>query len=116
MTKFRLTACVAVLISAGLVSQAAAEEVGVVRTATVRTSDLNLASEQGAATLLRRISAQAFDLCAVTDTPLNPRAGHEQQACTARAVARSLAGVHSPAVAAAYAHRYRAAPTEVAAR
>ncbi len=116
MTRLMLTACLAALISGGVVSQASAEDHTVIETGAVKTSDLNLASEQGARSLVRRVAARANDLCAQTDTPLARGAEKSRRACVAKAVATSVARINSPMVTAEYTGVYGAATAVVASR
>jgi UrcA family protein len=116
MTRLMLTACLAALISGGVVSQASAEDHTIIETGAVKTGDLNLATEQGARTLVRRVAARANDLCTQTDTPLARGAEKSRRACVAKAVATSIEGLNSSVVWAEFTRAYGAAPTVVAAR
>jgi UrcA family protein len=116
MTRLILTTGLAALILGGVVSRASAEDHTVIATAVVKTSDLNLAAEQGARTLLRRVAARANDLCTQTDTPLARGAEKSRRACVAKAVATSVAGIDSPAITAEFTRVYGAEPTVVAMR
>ena len=116
MTRFMLTAGFAALILGGVVSQATADDHTVIETGAVKTSDLNLATAQGARTLVRRVAARASDLCTQTDTPLARGAEKSRRACAAKAVAVSVTRLNAPLVTAEYTRVYGAAPTVVAAR
>ena len=116
MTRLLLTACLATLISGGLASQVSAEDHIVIETGGVTTSDLNLATERGADTLVRRVTAKATDLCTQTATPLARGAERTRRQCVAEAVAHSLAQIDSPLIDAAYARRHGVAPAALASR
>jgi UrcA family protein len=116
MTRLILTTGLAALLLGGVVSQASAEDHTVTATAVVKTSDLNLAADQGARTLLRRVAATANDLCTQTDTPLARGAEKSRRACVAKAVTTSVAGIDSPVITAEFTRVYGAAPTVVATR
>jgi UrcA family protein len=116
MTRLILTVGCAALILGGIASQASAEDHTVVETGAVKTRDLNLADEQGARVLLRRVAARASDLCTQTDTPLARGAEKSRRACVAKAVATSVAGIGSPVITAEFTRMYGAAPTVVAMR
>jgi UrcA family protein len=116
MTRLILSIGVAALLLGGVVSQASAEDHTVIETGSVKTSDLNLAAEQGARALLRRVAARASDLCTQTDTPLARGAEKSRRACVAKAVATSVAGISSPVITAEFTRLYGAAPTVVATR
>jgi UrcA family protein len=116
MTHRILTISLAALLLGGMASQAAAEDHTVIETGAVKTSDLNLANEQGAKTLLRRVTAKASDLCTQTDTPLARGAEQSRRECVAKAVATSVAGINSPVVTAEFTRVYGAAPRVVASR
>jgi len=116
MSRLMLAACIASLFSGGVVSQAFAGDRIVIETGAIRISDLNLDTEQGARTLIRRIAAKAGDLCAQTDSPLVRGAEQARRACVAKAIATSVAKVNSPAVTAEYARLSTETPTLVAVR
>lgn len=116
MTRLMLTIGIAALMSGGVVSQVSAEDHTVIETGAVKTSDLNLATEQGARILVRRLTATANDLCTQTDTPLARGAEKSRRACATKAVATSVAGIDLPTVTAEYTRLYGATPTTVAAR
>jgi UrcA family protein len=116
MTRLILYTGLAALFLGGVVSQASAEDRTVIATAVVKTSDLNLAADEGARVLLRRVAAKANDLCTQTDTPLARGAEKSRRACVAKAVATSAAGINSLAVTAEFTRVYGAAPTVVATR
>jgi len=116
MTRLILTASVAALFLGGAASQASADDRTVIETGAVKTSDLNLATEQGARALLRRVDATAKDLCTQTPTPLARGAEKSRRLCVTKAVATSVAGINSPRVTAEFTRVYGAAPTVVATR
>jgi UrcA family protein len=116
MNRLMFAACLATLISGGLTSQAFAEDHIVIETGGVTTSDLNLATERGADTLVRRVTAKATDLCTQTDTPLARGEERTRRQCVAEAVAHSLAQIDSPLIDAAYARRHGVAPATLASR
>jgi UrcA family protein len=76
--------------------------------ATVQFADLDLASDSGAATLLRRIEAAAQQVCG------NPHEGQplerqmRVQECNARAIERAVTDVGAPKVMLAYRTRHSA--------
>jgi UrcA family protein len=70
--------------------------------ATVRYDDLNLATEQGAHTLYRRIATVAKQVCPDGDIRDLSRLAHAQ-ACQKEAIERAVRAVNSPHLAAAYA-------------
>jgi UrcA family protein len=116
MTRLMLTVGIAALMSGGVISRASAEDHTVIETGAVKTSDLNVATEQGARTLVRRVAARASDLCTQTDTPLARGAEKSRRACVAKAVAVSVARINAPWVTAEYTRAYGASSTVVAAR
>ena len=116
MTRLMLTAGFAALILGGVASRASADDHTVIETGAVKTIDLNLATQQGARTLVRRVAARASDLCTQTDTPLARGAEKSRRACVAKAVAVSVARINAPRVTAEYTRAYGAPPTVVAAR
>jgi UrcA family protein len=116
MSRLIFTACIAAVISGGMVSQAFAGNRIVIETGVIRISDLNLATEQGARTLVRRVAAKAGDLCAQADSPLVRDVEKARRTCVAKAVAKSVAGLDAPMVTAEYTRLYPEAATLVAAR
>jgi len=116
MSRIIFTACIAALISGASASQAHAGDRTIIETGAVRISDLNLASEQGARTLIRRVAAKASDLCAQTDSPLVRGAEQARRACVEKAIATSVARISSPTVTAEYTRLYPEAATFVATR
>jgi UrcA family protein len=116
MKNLQIITCLAVLISSGVASQASAADQIVVETGVIGVADLNVATEKGAEALVRRVTAKATDLCTPVESPLaRPDPGGFRQ-CVAQAVARPLIHVDAPLVTAVYAHRFGAAPSEVASR
>jgi UrcA family protein len=73
-----------------------------VPSATVRFGDLNLATEQGARTLYRRIAMVAKQVCPDGGSRDLSRLAHAQ-ACQKQAIERAVREVNSPHLAAAYA-------------
>ena len=116
MTRLMLTIGIAALMSGGVVSQAFAKDHTVIESGAVKTNDLNLATEQGARTLMRRVAAKANDLCTPTDSPLARGAEKSRRACVAKAIATSVARINSPMISAEYTNVYGAAPAVVASR
>jgi UrcA family protein len=116
MTRLILTSSLAALLLGGVASQALAEDRTVIETGVVKTSDLNLATGQGARALLRRVAAKAGDLCTQTDTPLARGAERSRRDCVTKAVATSVAAIDAPLVTAEFTRVYGAAPTVVAMR
>ena len=111
-----LAACIAALMSAAAVAQARAEDHVVIETGVVKTSDLNLATTQGARVLLRRVTAKAADLCTQTASPLARGAYKSWRVCLTKAVARSIAPIKAPLVTAAYARAFGKPPAVVSSR
>jgi UrcA family protein len=97
-----LTACAASLLAASALSSAAAADRTTIVTGTVKVSDLNLSTGQGAQTLLRRAKVRFHDLCAQVDSPLDPGASQAEQACVGKAMANLVREVNTPAVTAEY--------------
>jgi len=73
---------------------------------TVRYSDLNLSTEQGALILYGRIVAAAYRVCAA-DNMLDLNAMAAARACREEAIAKAVRDVNSPMLAAVYAERQR---------
>ena len=111
-----LAACIAALLSGGMATQARAADRVVIETGVVRMSDLNLATEQGARVLVRRVTAKASDLCTPIPSPLARGAYESWRECVAKAVARSIASVHEPLVTAEYARTFGAPRSAVSSR
>jgi UrcA family protein len=108
MTRFniplRASAAAAALFATLLVFtvSAHAEPASVITSAmTVRYSDLDLSSAQGAQVLYRRIVAAANQLCSEAGVR-DLRRTSAADVCAEQAVARAVAGVHSPRLAALY--------------
>ncbi|HLZ83969.1 MAG TPA: UrcA family protein [Caulobacteraceae bacterium] len=116
MTRTMLTAGLVALILGGVVSRATADDRIVTETGVVMAWDLDLATQQGARTLVRRVAAKAGDLCAQPVTPRSRGAEQSWRACVAQAVAASVAGLNAPLVTAEYTRAFGAPPTVVAAR
>ena len=114
--RLMLAACIAGLMSTGLVAQARAQDRIVIETGVVRMGDLDLATAHGARVLVRRVTAKASDLCTQTPSPLVHGADKLWRACVAKAVARSIARVNAPLVTAEYARAFGAAPSVVSSR
>ena len=102
MTRLLLFACAAALF-AGPSASAAATDRPVTETARIKASDLNLASQRDARTLLRRATARIEDLCAQTDSPLNRDRDRSERACAATAMAKFVTQLNAPIVTAEYA-------------
>ena len=95
----------AVLITLALALSAPAAEARPHRTLAmvrVEASDLDLATEAGAAAMIRRLDAATRELCATTRSPLLP--GHEGRAwrCRRDAMASAVERLRTPALAAAH--------------
>ena len=71
---------------------------------TVRYSDLNLSTHQGALVLYGRIVAAAHQVCAVDDIR-DLRGMRAEKLCTEQAIAQAVRDVNSPALASVYAAR-----------
>ena len=110
-----LAACIAAL-SGGVATQARAADRVVIETGVVKMSDLNLATEQGARILVRRVTAKASDLCTPTPSPLARGAHKAWRECVDKAVARSIASVREPLVTAEYARTFGAPRSAVSSR
>ena len=95
---FRASAAAAALFATVLVftASAHAEPASVTTSAkTVRYSDLDLSSAQGTQVLYKRIVSAANQLCSESGVRDLKRAA-AAEACAEQAVARAVAGVHSP--------------------
>jgi len=99
-------AAAAVLISASVFATAAHAESASVATSaiTVRYTDLDLSSEQGAQALYQRIVAAANRLCSDPGVRDLRRAA-AADFCAEQAIARAVAEVRSPRLAALYSTR-----------
>jgi UrcA family protein len=75
-----------------------------VRTIVVNYSDLNLSTDEGTFALYQRISTAARRVCPLDDTRALAQS-IASDACRAAAVARAVAAVNSPQLAALYAGR-----------
>jgi UrcA family protein len=99
----------------GAVGVAAAQTSPAPSATQVSYSDLNLSTEDGARTLLRRINIAANTACGdKTHSPLLPRAAAEHDRCVATATKAAIGRVDSQMVAEI--HRAESAGTLVAAR
>ena len=76
----------------------------------VAVGDLDLSTERGAATLLRRLNAAARALCAPIRTPLLPQAEGRAYRCRREAIAAAVERLDTPAVSRAYATLFSAPP------
>jgi UrcA family protein len=108
MTSFKLplraSAAAAALFATVLVftASAHAEPASVTTSAiTVRYSDLDLSSAQGTQVLYKRIVTAANRVCSEAGVRDLKRAA-AAEACAEQAVARAVAGVHSPRLVAVY--------------
>jgi UrcA family protein len=111
MTRFsiplRASAAAAALFATLLVFtvSAHAEPASVATSAiAVRYFDLDLSSAQGAQALYMRIVAAAKQLCS-EEGVRDLRRGAAADACAEQALARAVAGVHNPRLAALYSNR-----------
>jgi UrcA family protein len=115
MSRSPLIACAAL---AGLLATSAAAkaepQVTVVQ-AHVPYGDLDLATAEGARTMLERIHDALERLCAQPVSPLLPRAAAEAYRCRTSLMARSVAQLNAPAVSREYARTSSTAPALVAA-
>jgi UrcA family protein len=113
MSRTRIIVCAGVM--ALMATSAAAKDPVVVVQTRVPYGDLDLASNDGARTMLRRLNVALERLCAQPVTPLLPRAAAEAWRCRRDLTARSVAQLNAPAVTAEYARSSAAAPTVLAA-
>ncbi|HET9161063.1 MAG TPA: UrcA family protein [Caulobacteraceae bacterium] len=68
--------------------------------ARVKTSDLNLSTEQGAKTALERVRRAALGAC--TDFTVGSRIGHQDNECVAKVSAELVRRINAPMVQAAF--------------
>lgn len=104
MSRYSIIACAVV---AGLIATAAAAEAAppiTVVEARVPYGDLDLASPDGARTILARIRQTSERLCAQPISPLLPRAAAEAYRCRTSLMANAVARLDAPAVTQAYAN------------
>ena len=115
MSRLILTASLAALVaaSAGFSAVAAGQ---LTQEASVKTSDLNLATDQGARILLRRVNIAANDLCALSGTPYFGTSFNDEVKCHEQAVARAVRRLNAPVVTAEYARRHGVVPPRTASR
>jgi UrcA family protein len=73
------------------------------RQQTVRFGDLNLHSVEGAATLYRRITSAAEDVCAPSSMPGSRIVSSDYRNCVARAVGEAVAKIDRPELSTLYA-------------
>jgi UrcA family protein len=76
----------------------------------ISVGDLDLSTEGGAATLLRRLNVAAKAMCAPIRTPLLPQAEGRAYRCRREAVAAAVERLDTPAVRRAYAILFSAPP------
>ena len=91
-----IVAATAVGVSAAAIPAADAPSV------VVHYADLDLASEQGARALYRRIASAAWNVCPEVDNR-NLKASAESRTCREQAIARAVRDVGTPLLAAVYA-------------
>jgi UrcA family protein len=84
-------------------SHAAAADRVEVLTARIFHGDLDLATDAGARTMLRRIALRSRDLCADVESPLLPRAQAYAWRCRRKAVEQALQDLGSLRVSQTYA-------------
>ena len=114
--RLALAACIAALMSGAVIAQARAEDRVVIETGVVKAGDLDLATARGARILLRRVTAEADDLCTPTASPLARGAHKAWRECVAKAVARTIAPLRAPLVTAEYARVFGRPPSVVTLR
>jgi UrcA family protein len=93
-----LAGCLLAIASGMAHAAPATDEVPAV---TVKYSDLNLTTDEGASRLYTRITGAARDVCP-DSSPRELKAFADSKACQAAAIARAVHEVHSPRLAAVY--------------
>jgi UrcA family protein len=116
MPRFLLAAGLAALITGPAVTSATAADRHIDLATQVKTSDLNLATEQGARLLLRRVNVAADDLCALSGSPYFGTTFADEVNCHDKAVADAVRRLNAPMVTAEYRRRLGAPPSRIAAR
>jgi UrcA family protein len=103
MSRYRIIACAGVAAALATSAAARAEPPVTVVQAHVPYGDLDLASTEGARTMLGRINTALERLCAQPVSPLLPRAAAEAYRCRTSLMASSVAKLDAPAVTREYA-------------
>jgi UrcA family protein len=116
VTRFIVAASLAALVAASGGSSAVAAGRLITQAAPVKTSDLNLATEQGARVFLRRIDTAANELCALSGAPYFRTSFSDEVKCREQAVARAVSRLDAPVVTAEYARRRGVVPPRTASR
>jgi UrcA family protein len=98
------------ILTSGIATYAAENRVA------VSYSDLNLAHEDGARTLLTRLDHAATHVCGGRPSIADLHARSSYEACRKAAMDRAVATVHAPLVASLYGVPRQEQPTQVAAR
>jgi UrcA family protein len=81
---------------------------------TVRSDDLDLSTERGAAFMLRRLEAAADQVCGRSVAERYPGTRDDYETCRAATLSAAVSRLNAPALGTAYAQRY--GDTQVAAR
>jgi UrcA family protein len=98
------------ILTSGIATYAAENRVA------VSYSDLNLAHEDGARTLLTRLDHAATHVCGGRPSIADLHAWSSYEACRKAAMDRAVATVHAPLVASLYGVPQQEQPTQIAAR
>lgn len=108
-----LTALVAAIAFAAFASPAAAAEYAP-QSAVISYADLDLATERGANSMLRRINRAARDVCGMdTGATLSLGERREARACVRETVEQTVASMAQPVVTALYVERTGRQPAMV---